>query len=235
LWFGFTTLIFIYILVRAVYNPLSHDELATYFHYVQSGQYLPPQSGIIWDANNHLLNSFLTDIFYRIFGNSALALRLPNVLSFLIYTFFIAKLLQELKYAVVRTFGFIALLSVAYLVEYFALARGYGMSMAFFIAALYYLRLFVNKQSLKHLIFTLSFIVLACLANLTLINSYGLILVFLLVYFALNSTTFSNSKKWRFFIILTSSVACILYPVYFSLKLKASGALYYGAKTGFGV
>ena len=232
LWICVTILVFLYVLVRAIYNPLSHDEVATYFHYIQSGEYLPPQSGIIWDANNHLLNSFLTEISYYLFGNSPFALRLPNVLSFLIYASSVGALLHYLKNKWVRTFGFIALLSVGYLVEYFALCRGYGLSMAFFTCSLTYLLKYIITQKNKHLIVLFGILFLACLANLTLINTYGLTLVLLLFIFLMNYKAYTSKKRIAFFFILISSLVLMLYPIYFSLQLKAKGALYYGSKTG---
>ena len=232
LWIGCTTLVFLYIVIRAIYNPLSHDEVATYFHFVQSGEYLPPQSGIIWDANNHLLNSFFTEIAYNLFGSSSFALRLPNVLSFLIYASSIAVLARSINNKVIRNLGFIASITVGYLVEYFALCRGYGLSMALFACALTYLFKYVSTQQNKHLITLLFVLFLACMANLTLINTYGLVLVLLLFLFALNYTSYSIKKRWYFVVIILLSIGLMLYPIYFSLQLKATGALYYGSKTG---
>lgn len=232
MWLLITILVFLYILIRAIYNPLSHDEIATYFHYIQSGEYLPPQKGIIWDANNHLLNSFLTEISYHIFGNSPLALRLPNVIAFCIYVSSIGLLIKHIRHTQTRILGFIACLTVGYLVEYFALSRGYALSMAFFVSSLNYLIKYIKNISNRHLSVVLLTLFLACLANLTLINTYGLIVLLVLCIYLLKVREHALKKSIGFFSLLFLSLCVMLYPIYYSFQLKASGALYYGSKEG---
>jgi hypothetical protein len=72
--------VFLYVVLRAVHVPTFHDEAATFFHYVVTGEFLP--SVALWDANNHLLNSALGGLAYRLFGPEPLFIRLPNVLAF---------------------------------------------------------------------------------------------------------------------------------------------------------
>ncbi len=62
--------------------PFCHDESATFFYYVQNGDFLPYTSHV--DANNHFLNSFLAWICLRLFGDAPLALRLPNILALIV-------------------------------------------------------------------------------------------------------------------------------------------------------
>ena len=60
--------LFIYIALRASLIPLIHDEAATFFYYIQTGVYLPPEAHLA--ANNHILNSALGSISFHIFGSS---------------------------------------------------------------------------------------------------------------------------------------------------------------------
>jgi hypothetical protein len=67
-----------FLVARAILVPMAHDEIATFYYFVQSGKVSPFLSNI--DTNNHFLNSALTWVSYRFFGSSPLALRLPNLL-----------------------------------------------------------------------------------------------------------------------------------------------------------
>jgi hypothetical protein len=82
---GLTALIGVYIMVRAALVPITYDEAATFFHYVHHGKFLPGDAH--WDANNHILNSALTIVSNRFFGDGEFALRLPNVLAGLLFLF----------------------------------------------------------------------------------------------------------------------------------------------------
>ena len=53
---------FMYIIIRAYSVPIIHDEAATFFYYIQSGIFMPPEAHI--DANNHILNSALAHFSY---------------------------------------------------------------------------------------------------------------------------------------------------------------------------
>ena len=90
----------VYLILRATLIPMVHDETMTFFHYVHSQRFIPYFSD--WDANNHILNSFLSCISDLIFGSTPLALRLPNVLSFIVFTYFIVLISDELKNKLLR-------------------------------------------------------------------------------------------------------------------------------------
>jgi len=84
------SLLYVYIILRAILVPMAHDEVATFFHFVHTGHFLPHQA--IQDANNHLLNSFLTWIFYTITGSPLpLTLRLSNLIFFPLFFYFLFK------------------------------------------------------------------------------------------------------------------------------------------------
>jgi len=56
----------IYLILRAVFIPLVHDEAATFFHYIHSFDFVPFIAH--WDANNHILNSALASFFSGCLG-----------------------------------------------------------------------------------------------------------------------------------------------------------------------
>ena len=73
----FFVLIFIYLSLRVIWVEPIHDELATLFHYVDYETIW--KGNIIMDANNHLLNSYLSKVCYSLLGDHIWAIRLPNL------------------------------------------------------------------------------------------------------------------------------------------------------------
>src|ERR1700749_4924389 len=76
---------FIVVALRSYLVPFNHDETASFFMFIQSGNYMPFYSNT--DANNHVLNSFLSNMCFHIFGSSPFSLRLPNLLGFVVLIF----------------------------------------------------------------------------------------------------------------------------------------------------
>lgn len=222
--------LFVYLILRAIYVPLLHDEIGTFFYYVQSGNYLPPNAH--WDANNHVLNSVLTHFSYALFGQSPLALRLPNVLSFLLFFWAAFNLAGRAKWLVIRWALLCSLVMTTYIFEYQGECRGYGMSLAFLLAAIEMLVRYSTTFKWVHLVLMCVLLFLATSANLTLLISSSL-LFFAAFCFAV--IHFRNKFKWLLFHALLMGVLAM--PFWFlvklSFKLKELGLLYYGSKAGF--
>ena len=102
LFFISATLLFFVVAFRSYFVPFNHDEAATFFMYIQSGKYMPFYSQV--DANNHVLNSFLGNICFHLFGSSPFSLRLPNLLGFVVLIFGTYKLSQQLNYTATKYF-----------------------------------------------------------------------------------------------------------------------------------
>lgn len=101
---------FLYIIIRAVLIPITYDEAATFFHYVHIGTFWPGEAH--WDANNHILNSWLTWLSYTAFGNSEFILRIPNVLAGLLYLTFSQRLSFQIDRKPLRWALFLSLVPV---------------------------------------------------------------------------------------------------------------------------
>src|SRR5690606_31314018 len=135
--------------------------------YIQTGDFLPPNAH--WDANNHVLNSLLSYISYRIFGNELWALRLPNILAFILFFWSSWGLSKQLKSIKVRWFFFLALTMSHYLFEFFGQTRGYGLSMGFFIFSIFISTHFISLFSIKKGLLLIFCLFLATSSNLTLL------------------------------------------------------------------
>ena len=223
-----SVLLFVYLALRAYYIPFVHDESATFFYYIQSGIFWPPYAHP--DANNHILNSALAALSFRWFGSSEFALRLPNLLSFIVFLIYLYHISLNLKNIYLRWL-FILSLSLAHnFIEFFALSRGYGLSMAFLTGALYYLIRALRQNKTLDYLLSLIFLSLAIFANMTLINT-ALIFVGIMAVRLLYQAKSKNI--WGALFLLIFILGPVLFLVKVGLSYKEQGLLYYGELSGF--
>lgn len=218
-------IVFVYVALRAVYVPVFHDEASTFFLYILTGDYVPFKAH--WDANNHILNSALSHICLKVFGPEPWSIRLPNVLAFLVYGYFGFKIAQDVRRTVVRWILFIGLLTSTFVVEFFALTRGYGMSIAFLLAAVYYLSKYLQETKLKFQFLVWFWLILAIAANLSLLNTYLIILVIVLLYALI------REDKSKHLSSVFVAVTAFCGAAYYAFELKNRGLLYTGKADGF--
>ncbi|MCC6691482.1 MAG: hypothetical protein IT235_08110, partial [Bacteroidia bacterium] len=171
----------VYLIIRAYSIPLVHDESATFFFYVHNGKFLPQENG--FDANNHFLNSVLSFCFYKLFGSSELSLRLASLIFFPVFVFYWFKFSQLIADTFLRWVFILTGLFTHNFIEFFALSRGYGMSMAILIAALWYFIIAFKEERRIFLLYGILLLLLALYANLALLNTIILMMGLLLGYF----------------------------------------------------
>ncbi|MDO8898819.1 MAG: hypothetical protein Q7V19_14310, partial [Bacteroidales bacterium] len=146
-------------------------------------------SPFIKTANNHLINTWLIRQSTRLSGsNSELALRFPNVLAFLVYGIAVWLILKPWKNNPLLYFsGYGLLLLNPYMIDFFSLARGYGLALAFGLMAIYF---FVKtrepgqmKYFARDFFFSMLFSLLAAWSNFILINlNIALLALYLLEF-----------------------------------------------------
>lgn len=220
-------LVFVYVVLRAIYVPTFHDEAATIFHYIISERFLPYQAH--WDANNHLLNSALSYFCYKLLGPQQWWIRLPNVLSFLVYGFFVVRISDQIKNGLIRWMLLTALLTAAFLLEFFSLARGYAMSIAFLMGAIYHGSRYLKEFKLKDQFILWFWMWLAVAASLTLINSY---LIFLGV--VVLGVLRVRADRWKHVaVMLLLGMPALIAAIIYAFELKERGLLYTGLADGF--
>lgn len=119
-----STALFVSSLYRAATFPVVHDESLSYaiFNW---------DPGWASSANNHLLNTFLMKWCSRLMGTSELSLRLPNVLAHAIFLLSSVVFLNHIKDLTLRLVGFVMLNLNPFLLDFFTLARGYGLALGF--------------------------------------------------------------------------------------------------------
>lgn len=220
-----------YLWLRAIYTQLTHDETATFFRYIQPALFMPYAHDL--SANNHILNSILSYLFYSVFGVSALVLRLANLLAFPFYFFYVLKFAGLLRQSWIRITGVVVLTCLHNFLEFFALSRGYGLSMGLLLPALWYFTRALEQTKASDYLRTLLLLALAVAANLTLLNT-SLIVIGLLALRLITLPRPSLRKTWRQLLLLIFiGLGSVAYFTAFLFKLKEIGELYYGLTTNF--
>ncbi len=231
--------LFIYLLLRSIFVPFLYDESATFFHYIHKGSFIPPYAH--WDANNHILNSALGYFSYLSFGSSTFALRLPNLLTAILFFYYTYKIAKEISNKTIRWTFIITLFFAHNFIEFFALSRGYGMSMAFLFGAIYSVIQVVKNNRLSDYLSSVIFISLAILANLTLINTAIMLAIILSinVFISRPKTKQLEHEASNFFTLKAATIITlgVLLPIAALIRLllefKMKGLLYYGSLEGF--
>jgi hypothetical protein len=189
------------VIFRTYLIEITHDE-AFSFLLVHTNYF----RAMVSTANTHWLNSFFMKLFSVIIGNEPWMLRIHSVVGFLVYVYVLYLFLQELKLLSSRIMLISLLIVNQFALEYFSLARGYGLSFSFFMLALFYAFKAISAENneydlhKKFLIF--GFISLA--ANYTVFFQLWGMFLFLMydVYKKGRGISVFRERKWKNEIIL---------------------------------
>jgi hypothetical protein len=166
-----------FIVARAIRLSLTYDEAATYIRYIAPHTFPEFDGGPLAVFNfevatNHFLSTALAKLGAVIAGPGALALRAPALLGYVLYLWFSAWLLRRFTNGIIAVAGLLLLNLNPYLLDFFALSRGYGLSIGLMMGALSF---FFRNDLARMLVFATA----AVLANFAMLNVYvALILVF---------------------------------------------------------
>ncbi len=214
-------LTFVVIAIRSYVVPFHHDEVATFYFYIQTGNYLPFMAHI--DANNHVLNSTLSFICFKLFGDSLFSLRLPNTLSYLVLVFGAWRLFKELKTPSAKVVLIGGLLLSFHFHTFFSTCRGYGLSMALLVFSISYFSSYIKTFSVKEFILFLLSFQLAISSNLILI----MVILPLLAVIGL-AQLFYKQLNCKTILLHLINVGLLYYWIKYSFFLQENNALYYG-------
>lgn len=183
-------------LYKAAHASFTHDESYTYLHFVNTSvmdisSYIEPSTA------NHILNTLLMKFSQALLGTSELTLRLPNIFAHLLYMIFVFKLFDRYCNTYFILF-FILLNANPFLLDFFSLARGYGIAIGLMTAGFYYYCRYIDNQTLYNHILSLVLIGFASLANFALLNIFMiLILVHNLFHFIMCRKPLSLKTLWN--------------------------------------
>ncbi|HEY3385218.1 MAG TPA: hypothetical protein VGK46_01835 [Saprospiraceae bacterium] len=154
---------------RAAVLPITHDEASTWLNFRHHNIWGCISDYYCWQtANNHWLNTLLLQWTAGLFGEGAFAIRLPNVLAGGLY-FLAASLFswRYIKTPMLQLAGFLLLCGNVYLLDFFSLARGYGLMVSGVIWSIYCLLRYIERFEFRWLLFSVVAMVLAVFSNFT--------------------------------------------------------------------
>lgn len=168
-----------WIIAKALILPVTIDEVHTVLHYSTMS---------FWDIvtykdpvpNNHILNTLLIKGSRGVFGMTPFAVRLPNILGFVLFMYFSWRIFRNANAApLFVTLGLVALVANPYLIDFFSLARGYALSIALMMGSITFILTWLSEGRARSLWLAAGFGALAVYANFTVLNFYAAALVIL--------------------------------------------------------
>jgi hypothetical protein len=159
-----------FVAARAARLSLTYDEAAAYIRYIAPHAFPEFDAGPLAVFNfevatNHFLSTVLAKLSTVVAGSGELALRAPALLGYALYLWFSARLLRLRTNGVIAVAGLLLLNLNPYVLDFFALSRGYGLSIGLMLGALYY---FFRDDLSRMLLFATG----AVLANFSMLNVY---------------------------------------------------------------
>lgn len=165
-----SAVLFTYALVRAHTVSFSYDEAYTFLRHVRTGMFYQ-QAYDQMGGNHHLLNVWGMWVSMKLFGSSELALRLPNLLAYVLYLYATARIALKARWIVMGVACFVLFNVHPYLIDFFSLARGYGLACGMMMMSLWQSwRFFEEDRSWQRLAVATAFASLAAMSHVIMIN-----------------------------------------------------------------
>ncbi|MDC3253001.1 hypothetical protein OAU25_01980 [Crocinitomicaceae bacterium] len=227
-------LVFVYIWYKAIHVPITHDEVATTIHYSNYSSWEIMMYPDPW-PNNHILNTLLSKGVCAILGNEPWMVRLPNVLSFLIYAIGVYRILELTISNRSRFYIPAALLFVLspYVLDFFGLNRGYGLSIAFCTLSASHLISGFKYTNTRNIGYAFILSVVASYANFTLLVFWVATTVLVGFYLVIQYAS-EKRRLWKLlaalFGISALYAALIGIPIY---KMQSTNQFEYWTSNGF--
>ena len=214
---------FIILVLKAWNYPFIMDESTSFVHFVHIGDMLPGMGR--WTTNNHFLNSWLMWLEWKVFGMEEFVLRIHSLLSFIVFAYYAMRMGRHIAFPPLRILFLLTLYGGLFMIDFFALARGYGLSFAAIFGGVYH-----QSRSFKYAHpsdekWSFTWMIVAILANFNMQFYY-------LVFFGielLRIWPLSGRRKWKFLLIRIIPVGL---TIWVSFLLKAHGSLDLGQTSG---
>lgn len=226
---------------KAATSSITHDEAGTYLNHIverQSVWACRTDPGCWRIANNHLLNTAMITVAVDLFGPDELAIRLPNLLALMLYLWGCGVILIRLSANYLELLlGFALLCLNPFCMDFFALARGYGIGLGCMMASIGSVWLFLRaSHNWYWLAAGFVFASLAVFANLTYLSFLLVLAGSLLVYGTIkNLPRLSSLTHRKVMALLAVPLVCLgfiawyfYHPIQF---LSSRGEFLYGASS----
>jgi hypothetical protein len=197
----------------------------------------------VWDlvtyadsyTNNHILNTLLVKLNFHLFGMNQMAGRLPNILAFGLYFLFAWQFSRRFfSDSWMALLFIVAMLGNPYLIDFFSLARGYGLSIGLMMPSIYYAAIYIESRRTAAYPLPLSifFAILSVYAQFASLHFYlGLNLTLLLFHLFDFLKTRDTAHILRGGLIQILGFVLLVALVYLPFKaiLRDNQISYYGA------
>ena len=224
---------FTILICKALTLPVVNDETPTAVSYIHYHVWQIMMYTDNW-PNNHILNTLFVKFFVFIFGNSQLVIRLPNLLSFILYGIAIFRINKTILKIDSVFFLPAALLFVSnpYMLDFFGLCRGYGIASAMATLSVSYLISGFERSKDKYIWIAYSLSVLASYANFTLLVFWSGTSVMVLFYFVKSGVQFKKVIRpvMIMFSVTVLYLALIANPM---IKMHSTNEFQYWSSKGF--
>jgi hypothetical protein len=223
------------VIYKAIHVPITHDEKAASVYY-PTWPVTQVLMSDVWPSN-HILNTLLIKLSESTFGIEPWSVRLPNILAFVLFflaLWVIAK--HWFSRGLLFSLPFFIVFCNPFLLDFFGLARGYGLSNAFMACSITSLLFFSNSFKLQWYYLAIVFAMLAAYANFTLLIYWvavQMLLVSLYLFHAFK-TRYPISKVFMRLsstaLIALAFIALCYVPLY---KMQSTNQFIYWSKESF--
>jgi len=232
---GIAGLLLAYTAYRAYAISFTFDEGSSFLYYAMDS-YRNIIQDVNLEVNNHILNSMAMRFFLSWLPITELTVRLQSLIGHIVFLLFSWLLLKDIKKPLLRICCFAIINLDPYLLDFFSVARGYGMSWGFTLGALYFFKEYIANQGMKIFPVILTFVcaALATLANFTIINIYAPLLGMFLLYSA-----YMHIRSRRKLLVITwipvllISVSILWYSLGILFRIKNQNLYVFGGDRGF--
>lgn len=234
--YGFITIygiLFLVILYKVLHVPVTTDEVPTAFFYSNFSVWKIMMFPDNW-PNNHILNTILAKFSILIFGKEQWTVRLPNLLFFMLFAFGVWRILKlDLKPDSVYFLPAALLFVNPYLLDFFGLCRGYGISSTLVTISALLLLVGFKKRKDSFMWLSLLTSILASYANFTVLVFWASDVLLVWLYFLIKNEY--QLKKMVvptlvIFFISIAYLALIMVPIQ---KMQSTDQFKYWSSNGF--
>ena len=220
----------IYIIVRARMVPITIDEVATIFNHTTRS---------LWDMvtyekdatpNNHIFHTLLVNFTTWFLGIHHVTARIPALLGGLLYFWAARRIAALSTHSWLRIFTLVVLLGNPFLLEFFSLARGYGLASGCMLASIYFALKHGQTGTLLTLAGSSLCAFLAVWSNFTLLNFY-LPYTFIMVFWLIQHHKQHLLGKFSIFLLgIGVTALATVQPI---MAMRASDQFRFWSSNGF--
>lgn len=222
-------LLLTYTIVRAFVLSMTADEAFSYVEYVRPGIVYPTEFNFM-SANYHLLNVWGMWICDHLFGSSEGSLRIPNLVGHIFFLYFTLRFSLRSSNSVLAVAAFLLLNLHPYLLDFFSLARGYGLAIGLMSGGIFHALQFIDapNRPVRSLRRAIVFFSLALMASFML--TYVFVWSSLLLGIAVLTGKIGRRKKILLLLKMSGiALFAIVLVVPIILHMKGAEALHWGS------